>query len=42
MSPPYGEFSEYSRMNPYWQATDENGNIVQWVEQIGSTSTKSS
>ena len=37
---PYGEFSEYSRMNPYWQATDENGNIVQWVEQIGSTSTK--
>ena len=27
-------------MNPYWQATDENGNIVQWVEQIGSTSTK--
>ena len=37
---PYGEFSEYSRMNPYWQATDENGNIVQWVEQIGSTSSK--
>ena len=34
--------AEYSRMNPYWQATDENGNIVQWVEQIGSTSKQSS
>ncbi len=37
---PYGEFSEYSKMNPYWQATDENGNILQWVEQIGSTLTR--
>ena len=25
---PYGEFSEYSRMNPYWQATDENKYIT--------------
>lgn len=25
---PYGSFSEYSKMNPYWEATDKNGNIL--------------
>jgi TonB-linked SusC/RagA family outer membrane protein len=24
---PYGSFSEYSRLNPYWMPRDENGNI---------------
>lgn len=25
---PYGSFSQYARMNPYWEATDKNGNIL--------------
>ena len=25
---PYGDFSEYSRMNPYWRIHDENGNLI--------------
>lgn len=29
---PYGSFSDYSKMNPYWQATDENGRILRWAE----------
>lgn len=29
---PYGSFSSYSRMNPYWQATDENGKVLRWAE----------
>lgn len=29
---PYGSFSDYAKMNPYWQATDENGNVVRWAE----------
>lgn len=29
---PYGNYGEYSRMNPYWAATDEKGNILRWVE----------
>lgn len=37
---PYGEFSAYSQMNPYWQATDNNGNTLQWVEQIGTTTSR--
>lgn len=37
---PYGGFNDYSKMNPYWQATDENGNVMQWVEQVGATATK--
>ena len=28
----YGSYSEYSRMNPYWAATDKNGNLLRWVE----------
>lgn len=29
---PYGSFSTYAAMNPYWQAEDENGNIPRWLE----------
>lgn len=29
---PYGSFSVYAAMNPYWQAEDENGNIPRWLE----------
>ena len=29
---PYGSFSDYSKMNPYWQATDENGKVLRWAE----------
>ncbi len=29
---PYGSFSSYARMNPYWQATDANGETVRWAE----------
>lgn len=36
---PYGNFTKYAQMNPYWKATDENGNITQWVEYIELTST---
>lgn len=25
---PYGSFSEYVRLNPYWRAYDENGNVL--------------
>ncbi len=25
---PYGSFSDYAKMNPYWEATDKNGNIL--------------
>ena len=30
---PYGSFSEYTKLNPYWRATDpETGNISRWAE----------
>lgn len=29
---PYGNFGSYVRMNPYWQATDENGQVLRWAE----------
>lgn len=25
---PYGSFAQYTKMNPYWEATDKNGNIL--------------
>lgn len=28
---PYGTFSDYSRMNPYWEAVDENGNVKRFA-----------
>jgi len=30
---PYGNFGDYVKMNPYWQATDENGKILRWAEK---------
>jgi TonB-linked SusC/RagA family outer membrane protein len=29
---PYGEFEDYVKMNPYWQAEDADGNILRWAE----------
>ncbi len=29
---PYGDFSSYVKMNPYWQATDERGQVLRWAE----------
>ena len=29
---PYGDFSEYSRMNPYWRIYDENGKLIKQYE----------
>ena len=29
---PYGTFSDYAKMNPFWQATDENGNVLRFAE----------
>ena len=28
---PYGNFSNYARMNPYYRMTDDNGNIIQQI-----------
>ncbi|MDD4639553.1 MAG: SusC/RagA family TonB-linked outer membrane protein, partial [Bacteroidales bacterium] len=36
---PYGSFSDYSRLNPYWTEYDENGNIKRF---LGSYSTPGS
>lgn len=30
---PYGKFSDYARMNPYWQAVDEKGTVLRWAEE---------
>lgn len=30
---PYGSFASYARMNPYWEATDANGNVLRWAEK---------
>lgn len=29
---PYGLFSDYVKMNPYWQAVDSKGNVLRWAE----------
>lgn len=29
---PFGSFSEYARMNPYWEATDDKGQVKRWAE----------
>ena len=34
---PYGKFSDYVKMNPYWQAEDASGNVLRWAEQFGQT-----
>lgn len=30
---PYGNFANYARMNPYYRMTDDNGNILQQVDE---------
>jgi TonB-linked SusC/RagA family outer membrane protein len=30
----YGSFSDYTRQNPYWNPTDENGNYVKVLETV--------
>lgn len=32
---PYGSFSDYVRMNPYWAAHDSRGNVLRYVEEAG-------
>ncbi len=29
---PYGSFGDYTKMNPFWQATDPDGNVYQFAE----------
>ncbi len=29
---PYGSFGDYTKMNPFWQATDANGTILRFAE----------
>lgn len=31
---PYGSFSDYARMNPYWRIRDENGNNLLELERV--------
>lgn len=34
---PYGSFSDYTKMNPYWRAYDENGNVIKELGNYGSS-----
>lgn len=34
---PFGDFSTYAKMNPYWRTHDENGNILQRLGNSGET-----
>lgn len=34
---PYGTFDQYAKMNPYWRATDQEGNVLRYVEEIDPT-----
>ncbi len=34
---PYGAFSDYVKMNPYWRAYDENGNVLKTLGYSGNT-----
>lgn len=36
-SSPYGSFGEYANLNPYWRATDENGNVLKNLGYYGNT-----
>ena len=29
---PYGSFNSYAMMNPYWQANNDQGNVLRWAE----------
>lgn len=31
---PYGSFSDYSRLNPYWSPFDKNGNVAKILETV--------
>lgn len=33
---PYGEFSQYLDLNPYWKPYDENGNVNKYLENINA------
>ena len=35
---PYGEYSRYARLNPYWAPYDENGELVQYFTEPASGS----
>jgi TonB-linked SusC/RagA family outer membrane protein len=37
----FGSFSDYTRMNPYWQPYDSNGNIVKVLEVVKTPTTPS-
>ena len=34
---PYGDFSEYAKMNPYWRTHDENGKILKRLGNSGES-----
>ena len=34
---PYGDFSEYAKMNPYWRTHDENGKIMKRLGNSGES-----
>ncbi|KAA6316200.1 TonB-dependent receptor SusC, partial [termite gut metagenome] len=34
---PYGQFEDYVKMNPFWQVTDDGGNILRWAENINGS-----
>ncbi|WP_316819219.1 SusC/RagA family TonB-linked outer membrane protein [Pedobacter nyackensis] len=34
---PFGDFSVYAKMNPYWRTTDENGNLLKRLGQSGES-----
>lgn len=34
---PYGSFENYTKLNPYWQATDVNGQVLRWASTEGET-----
>ncbi|MFV0377328.1 MAG: SusC/RagA family TonB-linked outer membrane protein, partial [Mangrovibacterium sp.] len=34
---PYGSFSDYVQLNPYWSAYDENGNVLKVLGYYGNT-----
>lgn len=38
---PYGSFTQYVRMNPYWQVYDENGDIIRmyWFDPVNQAGT---
>ena len=36
---PYGTFSDYVKMNPYWQSVDKDGNILRYAEDEGVLNT---